>query len=52
MPFLVSLCEIKKAADVFAAACGGVLNLFIAFSFLVPLSMFSSQIAYKTSRAS
>lgn len=52
MPFLVSLCEIKKGADVFASACGGVLNLFIAFSFLVPLSMFSSQIAYKTSRAS
>ena len=51
MPFLVSLCEITKGADGFASASGGILNLFIDFSLLALLSMFSSQITYKTSRA-
>lgn len=48
MPFIVSLREITKEADVFASACGGILNLFIDFSLLAPLSIIISN----TSRAS
>lgn len=40
MPFLVSLFEIAKGPDVFASACGGILNLLIASSLLVQLFMF------------
>lgn len=40
MPFLVSLFEIVKRADGFASACGGILNLLIAFTLLVQLFMF------------
>lgn len=40
MPFLVSLFEIEKGADVSPSACGGILNLLIAFSLLLQLFMF------------
>lgn len=37
MPFLVSLCEIRKGADIFASASGGNLNLLIAFFLLTAI---------------